>query len=158
MGIPTMDTREVLDRIFLTPRARAKEEERLEEERRAENPPSKKQKPPRRKLLTPVDVTDPAPMHGRGQFSTLLWYNPEKGEDEYPVVEFRLEIVNGKVTKKTRLNVPRSESGPEHPKALSLLHCCCYSSFLAEFNVLSPDFLINKTVIVYSLHHSCHES
>ena len=157
MGISTMDTREVLDRIFLTPLAKAKEERRLEEERRAENPPPKKQRPPSRKVLTPLDVTDPAPMHGRGQFSTLLWYNPEKGEDEYPVVEYRLEIINGKVTKKTRLNVGRSESGPEHPKALSLLHCCCYSSFLAEFNVLSPDFLINKTVIVYCYYRSCHE-
>jgi hypothetical protein len=146
MGIPTMDTREVLDRIFVAPWVKAKEKERIEEEKRAEDPPKKKQKLAPPKLPEPWMVTDRSTMHGRNQFSTLLWKNPDKGETEYPYIESRLVIVNGQVVERLPMNVKRLASGPDHPKALSLLHCCCYSSFVADFVTLSPDFMINKSV------------
>lgn len=153
MGISTDDIREVLDRIFVEPWRKEQERLKLEAEKatkRAEGgedpPKKKKQKLVSKKLPEPWQIADRSTMHGRNQFSTLFFKNPDKNEQEFPFVEWKLVIVNGEVKKRLRLPYTRAESGPENPKALHLLHCCCYSSFMPEFVTLSPDFMMERGV------------
>ncbi len=152
MGISTDDIREVLDRIFVEPWRKAVEKEKLEAEKAAlkaegeEAPKKKRQKLAPRKLPEPWQVADRSTMHGRNQFSTLFFKNPDKNEQEFPCLGFKLVIVNGEVKKRLRLPLPREEFCPENPKALSLLRCCCYSSLMPEFVTLSPDFMVEKGV------------
>lgn len=153
MGISTDDIREVLDRIFVEPWRKEQERLKLEAEKAAkraesgEDPPKKKkQRLAPRKLPEPWQVADRSTMHGRNQFSTLFFKNPDKNEKEFPCIGYKLLIMNGEVKQRLRLPFTRAEFCPENPQALSLLRCCCYSSFMPEFVTLSPDFMMERGV------------
>ena len=158
MGLPTLDIREVLDRVFVSIWREVEKKRKEQEEQGEIDKPNPKKKPKlkARTLPEPWQVTDRAPMHGRGQFSTLLLKNPDKNETEYPFVEWRLVIVNGEIKERNRMRVERADSGPDHPQALPLLHCCCYSSFVSEFITLSPNFMVEKpSVGVSAFYYYC---
>ena len=147
MGLPVEDIREVLDRIFVAPWKEAMERQKQQEEKEAAaQPKPKKQKLERRKPPEPWQIADRSTMHGRNQFSTLLFKNPDKNETEYPALTRKLILVNGEVKKQFRLSYTRAEFGPENERALDLLNCCCYTSFQPGFVTISPDFMIPKEV------------
>lgn len=168
MGISTDDIREVLDRIFVAPWRKEQERQRLEAEKEAksgEDPPKKKKQrlTPQKKLPEPWQVADRSTMHGRNQFSTLFFKNPDKNEQEFPCIGHKLVIVNGEVKQRLRLSFSRAEFSPENPQALSLLRCCCYTSFMPEFVTLSADFMMERGVrhiigIGFIRVHACRES
>lgn len=150
MGISTDDIREVLDRILIAPWRQEQEREKAQAEKAAKQgegaPKRKRQKLGPKKLPEPWKVTDRSTMHGRNQFSTLFFKNPDKDEKEFPSIGYKLIIVNGEVKQRLRLSFTRAEFCPENPKALSLLRCCCYSCFMPGFVTLSPDFMVERVV------------
>ena len=152
-GFAPMDIQNVLHRVFDPPRAAAKKKEEEEESGAAKKKAKKAGGAGGRRLPEPWRVTDPAMFHGRGQFSTLFCKSSVKNEKEFPSVEYQMTVVNGKVTSqrytgKTADGVfarmPRGEFTPDHPDALGMLHCCCYTSLLADFVVLDPKFMSFK--------------
>jgi hypothetical protein len=145
--------------VFDPPRAAAKkkeEEKQKEDESGAAKKKAKKAAPAtkERRLPEPWRVTDPAMFHGRGQFSTLFCKSSMKNEKEFPSVEYQMTVVNGKVTSQRYTGkkgadgvfarMARGEFTPDHPNALGMLHCCCYTSLLADFVVLDPMFMSFK--------------
>jgi hypothetical protein len=91
-------------------------------------------------------VTDPAPFHGRAQFSTLLFCAKNKGETQMPIVTRRMAFVDGKLEQEIPVDLGRQLEGRRDPGALALLRLCCYSSIVPEFVTFSPDFMIERGV------------
>ena len=147
MGISTDDIREVLDRIFVAPWKKAQEQAAKGGESKGEEPPKKKkQKLAPKKLPEPWQVVDRSTMHGRNQFSTLFFKNPDKNEQEFPCIGYKLLIQNGEIRKRLELRFTREEFTPQNPEALKLLRCCCYSSIMSDFVTISPNFMVEKGV------------
>ena len=136
-GISIADTRELFEQIFVAPREEAK--------RKAEEEPASKKPRARKGLPEPWMVTDPAPFHGRAQFSTLLFCAKNKGETQMPIVTRKMAFVNGKLEQEIPIDLGRQLEGPRNPDALALLHMCCYSSFVPDFVTFSPMFMFEKS-------------
>ena len=157
-GFAPIDIQNVLHRIFDPPRLAAKKKEEEEALKDAAGGAKKKAKtaPPSskgRNLPEPWRVTDPAMFHGRGQFSTLFCKSSAKNEKEFPSLEYQMTVVNGRVISKKFtgqmvdgefVKMARGDFTPDHPDALGMLHCCCYTSLLADFAVLDPMFMTMK--------------
>lgn len=156
VGISVADTRELFERIFVVPREEAERKAKLtataadkQEDEQEEARPSKKQKQKQKKasrLPEPWMVTDPAPFHGRAQFSTLLFCAKNKGETQMPIVTRRMAFVDGKLEQEIPVDLGRQLEGRRDPGALALLRLCCYSSIVPEFVTFSPDFMIERGV------------
>jgi hypothetical protein len=95
-------------------------------------------------------LVDPVPHHGRGQYSVLGFYDPKKGEREYPCLTRRLVIVNGNLTECRLCRVDRKSSDLNSPTALKLLHRACYTSFISDFITLNPTFMTQRTVGMFA--------
>jgi hypothetical protein len=147
-GISTHDIREVLERIFGRPRKEEEDRQKAALKEAAEKPePQKKRKRmklAKKELPEPWRVTDPAPFHGRAQFSTLLFFDKNKGETRAPIVVRELTIVNGEVVREDALDTSAQADGPANPDVMKLLNRCCYSSLVPEFVTLSVDYMVGK--------------
>ena len=150
-GISVADTRELFERIFVTAREEAEGKKKktaaaaTAEEEEAEAPTKKKRKKQRSALPEPWRVTDPAPFHGRFQFSTLLFYAKHKGETQMPVVTRRIAFVDGAIEQEIPVALGRQLEGHANPDALALLHACGYTSFIPDFVTFAPGFMVERT-------------
>jgi hypothetical protein len=145
-GISIADTRELFERIFVKAREEAGEKERkvVEEKLESKRPRLQVSSKKRKTLPEPWMVTDPAPFHGRAQFSTLLFYAKNKGETQMPIVTRQMAFLNGMLEQEIPIELGMQLEGPSNPRALELLHMCCYSSFVPDFVTFSSDFMIEK--------------
>jgi hypothetical protein len=147
-GISTHDIREVLERVFGRPRKEAEDRQKaaLKEQADAQPAPTQNKKARLTKKALPEfwRVTDPAPFHGRAQFSTLLFFDKNKGETLTPVVVRELTIVNGEIAREDALDPSGQADGPTNPDVMRLLNRCCYSSIVPEFVTLSADFMVGR--------------
>ena len=152
-GISTHDIREVLERIFGRPRKEEEDRQKQAVKPETDDPQKKKKAKLTKKKALPEfwRVTDAAPFHGRAQFSTLLFYDKNKGETRAPIVVRELTFVNGEIVLEHVLDTAgQVELGPTNPDVLNLLNRCCYSSITPDFVTLSADFMVPKQQQVHT--------
>jgi hypothetical protein len=139
MGFSTWDTQAVLREIFAT---------ELEKEREAERKAQEKGQKRLEDADLPIwKMVDPVPHHGRGQYSTLGFFDQRKKETEFPSISRRLVIVNGRVTSMKSCKVARKDSGLDNPLALDMLHKTSYTSFVENFITLDPKFMTQRATV-----------
>lgn len=145
VGLSTWDTQAVLREIFGAEIEKERDAERQDTSLlQKAKAPKAVQKP---LLPHPWHVTDPVPHHGRGQYSMMGFFDTKKGETECPAITRRLVFVNGEsASPPVQCKVSRAESTLDHPLALKILHCACYTCPVDDFITMDPKFMVQRKV------------